>query len=180
MTSLLNRFALFTTITVFCSVAMMALLYSLGARFNISNSIPKGLYWVCHEKVTKGAYVLFCPPQRPIFDMAKARGYIRSGFCPGGYRPLMKKVLAVPDDIIRMTKQGMMVNEQILPQSQPLLCDSFGRLLVPVENQPQKLNQSEWLLMSDSCAMSFDGRYFGVTNQKQIKSVLRPVLTWSK
>ena len=171
---------MFTTILIFCLVAMMALLYGLGARFNISGSLPQGLYWMCHARVTKGVYVLFCPPQQAIFSMAKTRGYIGFGFCPGGYRPLMKKVLAGPGDVVWLTTQGVIVNGQMLPQSQPWLCDNSGRLLLPMKNQPHTLSQSEWLVMSDSCATGFDGRYFGVIDQKQIISVLRPVLTWSK
>jgi type IV secretory pathway protease TraF len=40
------------------------------------------------------------------------------------------------------------------------------------------LGASEVLLMSDVSATSFDARYFGPLSCSQIKSVIRPVLTW--
>jgi type IV secretory pathway protease TraF len=32
--------------------------------------------------------------------------------------------------------------------------------------------------MSDVSGTSFDGRYFGPINRSQIKTVIRPVITW--
>ena len=59
--------------------------YIAGARINTTQSIPVGLYWTSGLPITKGAYVLFCPPEANVFAVAKARGYIGAGFCPGGY-----------------------------------------------------------------------------------------------
>jgi type IV secretory pathway protease TraF len=43
---------------------------------------------------------------------------------------------------------------------------------------PFTLEALEVLLMSDVSATSFDGRYFAPLSRSQIKSVIRPVLTW--
>ena len=40
------------------------------------------------------------------------------------------------------------------------------------------LKDNQVLLMSDYNPLSFDGRYFGPINRAQIRSVIRPVLTW--
>ena len=77
-----------------------ALAYAAGARINATKSIPLGLYWTSRAAVEKGAYVLFCPPQVPVFDVAKERGYLGAGFCPGGYGYLMKRVLATKGDVV--------------------------------------------------------------------------------
>ncbi len=57
-----------------------------GARVNSTKSLPLGLYWTVDAPHRKGALVMFCPPKSPVFDEAKARGYIDAGFCAGGYR----------------------------------------------------------------------------------------------
>ncbi|MBD4272924.1 conjugative transfer signal peptidase TraF, partial [Xanthomonas citri pv. citri] len=80
------------------------------ARLNTSKSIPLGLYWTSSAPVTKGEYVIFCPPQRPVFDDARERGYIGSGFCPGNYGYMMKRVLAAKGDTVSVTPQGVTVN----------------------------------------------------------------------
>jgi hypothetical protein len=57
-------------------------IYAAGGRFNTSKSLELGLYWITDAPITKGAYVMFCPPERKVFVDAKERGYIDAGFCP--------------------------------------------------------------------------------------------------
>ncbi|WP_277184283.1 hypothetical protein [Caballeronia sp. BR00000012568055] len=63
-------------------VAGGGVMYSAGARVNTSKSIPLGLYWTSSAAVTKGEYVIFCPPQRPVFDTARARATSAPGSVP--------------------------------------------------------------------------------------------------
>lgn len=159
-------------------VAACGVMYSAGARVNTSKSIPLGLYWTSGVPVTKGEYVIFCPPQRPVFDNARERGYIGSGFCPGDYGYMMKKVLAAKGDTVSVTPQGVTVNGALLPYSKPLLADGVGRPLPRMSDERYTLGESELLLMTDSSATSFDARYFGAITREQVKSVIRPVFTW--
>jgi type IV secretory pathway protease TraF len=41
-----------------------------------------------------------------------------------------------------------------------------------------QLKSNELLVMTDQSSWSFDGRYFGPINKRQIKAVIKPVLTW--
>ena len=100
--------------------------YMAGARINTTQSIPVGLYWTTGQPVAKGAYVLFCPPEANVFAVAKARGYIGAGFCPGGYGFLMKRVLAANGDMVSMSDDGVRVNAELLPLSVPLRMDKAG------------------------------------------------------
>lgn len=159
-------------------VAACGVMYSAGARVNTSKSIPLGLYWTSSTPVTKGEYVIFCPPQRPVFDNARERGYIGSGFCPGDYGYMMKKVLAAKGDTVSVTPQGVTVNGALLPYSKPLLADGVGRPLPRMSDERYTLGASELLLMTDSSATSFDARYFGAITREQVKSVIRPIFTW--
>jgi conjugative transfer signal peptidase TraF len=150
----------------------------VGARINTTKSIPVGLYWTSTDPVEKGAYVMFCPPQLSVFSDAKERGYIGAGYCPGEYGYMMKRVLAAKKDIVAVSDDGVRVNGELLPFSAPRKTDGAGRPMPRFQADRYTLGDSELLLMSDVSATSFDGRYFGPVNRSQIKTVIRPVITW--
>nr|BCT98857.1 TraF protein [uncultured bacterium] len=160
-------------------LASVAIAGFAGARINTTKSIPLGLYWESSAPVAKGEYVIFCPPQINVFSEAKERGYISGGFCPGGYGNMMKKILAAKDDAVAVTDEGIAVNGLLLPLSQLKTADPSGRPLPRYQSNQYTLGAAEVLLMSDVSATSFDARYFGPISTKQIKSVIRPVFTWS-
>lgn len=110
--------------------------------------------------------------------MAKARGYIGAGFCPGGYGSMMKKILAAHNDIVSVTDDGVMINGTLLPGSQPMEADSMGRPLPRFRVINHRLAPSELLLMSDTNSRSFDARYFGLVHREHIQSLIHPVWTW--
>lgn len=159
-------------------VAAGGTMYAAGARVNTSKSIPLGLYWTSSAPITKGEYVIFCPPQRTVFDDARERGYIGPGFCPGNNGYMMKKVLAAKGDTVSVTPQGVTVNGGLLPHSKPLRVDTAGRPLPYMSDKRYTLGESELLLMTDRSETSFDARYFGPVTREHVKSVIRPVFTW--
>lgn len=174
----------FKRITIAAAIAAVSLsvlslvAFAAGARINDTKSIPLGLYWLTNDPIEKGAYVLFCPPQAPIFEEAKHRGYIGSGVCPGGFGYMMKRVLAAKNDTVSITDEGVCVNGERLPLSTPVEADKAGRPLHRFQTAYFTVADSDLLLMSDVSAKSFDSRYFGPINRSQIKGVIRPVLTW--
>jgi len=153
-------------------------IYAAGGRLNTSKSLELGLYFITERPVEKGAYVMVCPPQSQVFNEARARGYIDSGFCPGGYGHLMKKILAAKGDTVSATPEGVTVNGVVLPYSKPFAADGIGRPLPQYSPDHYTLGESELFLMSDRSPTSFDGRYFGPITRGQVTSVIRPVLTW--
>ncbi|WP_340124103.1 conjugative transfer signal peptidase TraF [Methylobacter svalbardensis] len=168
--------------TVCFGVAMSAfilsgLAYAVGIRLNTTPSIPVGVYRLTNVPIVKGAYVLFCPPPAAVFDMAKARGYLGAGYCPGGYGHMMKKILAVQDDVVSIGTDGVQINGQLLSLSAPIKLDGSGRPL-PNYKASWVLDSTEVLVMSDSNRGSFDGRYFGPIQRSQIEGVIRPIFTW--
>ena len=151
--------------------------YALGLRLNTTPSIPVGVYRLTDDPIVKGSYVYFCPPPAPVFELAKERGYLGGGYCPGGYGHLMKKTLAVNSDVVSIGGDGVHVNGLLLPLSAPVLTDGAGRQM-PKFEASMVLGNDEFLLMADNNGSSFDGRYFGTINRIQIEGVIRPVLTW--
>ncbi len=161
-----------------CLALGLVLAHQAGLRLNITRSIPLGLYRMSSDPIAKGAYVLWCPPERSEFDLAKERGYIGAGFCPGGYGNMMKKVFAAHNDVVSVTDEGVRINGTFIPSSQPSEADSMGRPLPRFRVTDHVLASSELWLMSDTNSRSFDARYFGPVHRAHIQSTVQPFLTW--
>lgn len=151
--------------------------HAVGARVNTTGSIPVGLYWKSGKPAEKGDYVMVCPPPSGAFDLARERGYLPAGLCPGGYGYLMKRIAAAENDTVTIAEDGVRVNGRLLPFSRPLKADRTGRPLPRYRADRYTLNERQVLLMTDRNPLSFDGRYFGPIDRSRIKSVIIPVLT---
>lgn len=173
----MKRVSVFTTVAGVSLLFLGFCVYAAGIRINTTGSIPVGLYWLSDAPVSKGEYVIFCPPVNPLFDEAKKRGYFNSGFCPGQYGYIMKMSLAAKSDKVRVTDQGVFVNGVLLPYSKPRSMDKSGRPL-PIYRADIVLSVNDVLLMSNVSEHSFDSRYFGPVNRSQIQGVIRPIFTW--
>lgn len=159
-------------------LAGAALAQAAGVRINTTRSIPVGLYRVSRAPAMPGAYVLVCPPPTPLFDEARARGYLGAGFCPGGYGYLMKRLVAAQGDEIAVSDAGVSVNGVLLALTAPRATDAGGRPLPRWRTGPYRLGAAEVLLMSEISATSFDARYFGPVSRTQVVTALAPILTW--
>ncbi|MGE9765318.1 conjugative transfer signal peptidase TraF [Pseudomonas sp. PDM20] len=149
-----------------------------GLRVNTTKSIPLGIYQLTDSPVRVGEYVIFCPPDTSVFELAQQRGYIDVGRCPGGLGQMMKKVLAAKGDLVSVDGEGVTVNGQRLANSTPLASDPSGRRLPSWRAENLPVGSGDFLLMSDVNAISFDARYFGLIDSQHIQGVVRPILTW--
>ena len=168
------------TLTAAAAIMVMALAtlsYAAGARINTTRSIPIGLYWTSDTEAAIGAYVRFCPPDIDAMAMARQRGYISAGFCPGDYGYSMKRISAVEGDAVTINSRGVAVNGRLLPFSRPLAVDAAGRPL-PELQASYTLQADQVLLMSNVSHTSFDARYYGPVHKAQIEAVIKPVVTW--
>ncbi|HHS8316189.1 TPA: conjugative transfer signal peptidase TraF [Legionella pneumophila] len=159
-------------------LAIAGIGYVAGARINTSKSVPPGLYWITNQPIQKGAFVLVCPSKTKPFEVARARGYISYGFCPGDFGYLIKRVAAMGGDTVTVNDLGVWVNQHLLPYSKPLKQDMNLRPLHAWHLKAYRLLDTEVLLMTHESPTSFDARYFGPLNRQQVQAVLRPVWTW--
>ncbi len=145
-----------------------------GIRVNASASLPIGLY--CTTSDGSGKLVEFCPAE-PYSTLSAERGYRGKGHCPDAAEPLMKPVVAVAGDIVRMSPRGVAVNGVLLPNSAPLSVDTKNR---PLKHWPFSIYSvapgTVWVISSFS-PRSFDSRYFGPIPVTRIRSYLRPLVT---
>ena len=156
--------------------------YLCGARINRTHSLPKGLYWAVGKTPERGDIVTFWPDDSEPFRTARERGYIIPGRHndrgAGGYDLMLKKLLAVPGDIVSLTDAGVSVNGVLVQNTRPLDRDNIGDPLPVLRFENHRLRENEALFLSDHLPRSFDARYFGIQDMRQIVEVVKPVWTW--
>lgn len=177
------------TVSKFAAAGAVSLLvacclaYLCGARINRTHSLPKGLYWVVNRPARRGDLVAFWPADTPEMREARRRGYIIPGVYNlgsdgQGYGLLLKKLAAVPGDVVSITGAGVVVNGRLMPNTAPLPRDNVGDPLPILRIENRHLADGEALFISDHLPRSFDARYFGVQEMRQIVEVVVPVWVW--
>ena len=144
-------------------------------RLNISPSAPLGLYRMVDQPAVRGVLVAACVPPA-VTRLARERGYLAGGSCPGGTQPVLKRIGAVPGDRVDLGPDGLGVNGTRLPDSAPAASDSRGRRLHHAPWGRTVVAPGEVWLMGVGTARSWDSRYFGPVPLDHVHAV-RPVLT---
>lgn len=174
-----------TRIIAICGILLLFftwLAYLCGARINRTHSLPTGLYWVVDKPPERGDIVLFWPQDTAVMREARQRGYLISGAYNQvdgkGYGLLLKQLMGMAGDIISITEDGVFINGALVPNSRPLTHDNLGDPLPMLRIDKYRLQEGEALFMSEYLPLSFDGRYFGVQELRQIVEVVQPVWVW--
>lgn len=147
-----------------------------GVRVNMTPSIPLGIYRTSSEPIRKGAYVMFCPPEKAVFRLALKRRYIEPGNCPVGSYPMMKRILAAKNDRVEIGPNGVAINGVIVPDSKPRAKDGAGRPL-PRYVASGIVQPGSFIVLGEN-PVSFDSRYYGPIAREQITTVIHPIVTW--
>ena len=150
--------------------------WTAGLRLNVTPSYPLGLWRIVplHRDVAVGDLVFICPPQSADFQMARRRGYLRSGLCPGWFSPLIKTVVAVSGQSIEVG-MAVTIDGTPLAHSDVLRTDAEGRALTTVAGGV--VPSAELFLHSDF-AGSYDSRYFGPVPAAGVLGLARPLLVF--
>jgi len=159
---------------------VLALLFAagqlLGLRINLTPSYPLGLWRIVplERQVAIGDLVFVCPPPTPDFEMARYRGYLRAGLCPGWMSPLLKTVVALPGQTIDIAEL-VTIDERVLPES----------MLRPVDGEGRKLSAFAGgvvppfhAFLHSSFAGSYDSRYFGPIPLSGLLGRAHPIFTF--
>jgi conjugative transfer signal peptidase TraF len=134
--------------------------------WNASASTPRGLYRVDPGASFQRGDSVAASLAEPYRSIAARRGYLPSGV------PLVKRIVAVPGD--RVCAQGAMVSINGKMAAVRNSLDALGRAL-PAWSGCRDLGAAEYLVLGES-PWSFDGRYFGATDKRDI--IGRAVLLW--
>ena len=148
--------------------------HAYGLRLNVSPSVPRGVYRTVTTPAARDTLVAVCLPA----DLARERGYLGSGDCPGGVQAAIKRVVAVPGDVVEVEPSRVRVNGRSVPDSATAGHDSRGRVLAHMPWGRHVVVAGEVWLLGTHDPRSWDSRYFGALNAAQVRATLQPVLTF--
>jgi len=149
---------------------------STGLRWNVTASMPIGLYWVTARPhvLTRGMLVAVCAP--PVAaKQGRERGYLGHGPCEDNSEPLLKTIAGVAGDTITESSDGVRVNGRLLPNSRALAADRAGRALTSAPDSRQLLPAGTFWAYADH-PRSWDSRYWGAVPSQNVIAQMDPVL----
>jgi conjugative transfer signal peptidase TraF len=144
-------------------------LFRQSPIFNTTSSLPVGLY----EMTTHPAdYVLVClnPAQQAEAQKHDIAG---RGICPDHSQPLLKRVLHF-DRALALTSEGFVADGRPIPNTRPKPLDSKGRRLVHYPFAEYRPDPKTMWVFSDYDARSYDSRYYGPLDRRQILRYATP------
>ena len=158
-------------------VLLLVMGWLAGVRLNLTGSLPVGLYVISPSLPVRGALVLACLPAK-VAVFAKARGYVPPGVqCPRGVSAVGKPVVAIAGDTVTVTPTGILVNGAAVLNTRALASDRKGRRLPQLANGRYVAEPGTVWIVSSYSRFSFDSRYFGPIEVRQIRAALRPLWT---
>lgn len=166
------------TIAIVGSLAILPVLAAMGfltgLRVNLTPSYPLGLWRIqpLSRAVAVGDRIIICPPKAEVFELARERGYIGRGLCPGWFSPLIKTVVAVAGQHV-VVDDNIAVDGAPIAHSSVRRADGEGRVLVP--DAGGVVPDGKLFLFSEF-AGSYDSRYFGSIPATGILGLARPLL----
>jgi len=155
-----------------------SLLLCLPWRINLSPSIPRGIYRRTREPLRRDGLVAVCLPPA-LARVELGRGYLGAGSCPSGATPILKKVLALPGDVIRLTPAGFVRKGRLLPSTAPVRADRQGRSLSPMPFRTYVVPAGRLWLYGE-LPNSWDSRYWGSVPISSVRETLRPAWIWRR
>lgn len=138
--------------------------------YNASASAPIGFYWLDHQPIRRGDYVLTRVPER-VREVVEERGYLPADV------PLIKRVAGVVGDEICRRGRTISINGNMVAVAEK--ADGLGRPL-PDWQGCRILSESQVFLLQHH-PRSFDGRYFGPVDRRlAIGRATKLRLPWRK
>lgn len=139
--------------TLFCLGIYWMGKAGFGIGYNITPSLPKGIYvkWPVSLPLEKGMIVEFPIPET-VRELIISRGWMSREY------PLLKPVAGLPGDIVCVEEGHLTINGEYI--ADVFSHDSKG-LEMPVKQGCYELSEDEFLPISTYSLKSFDGRYYG-------------------
>lgn len=181
----LRQFRIGISACVGIAVAVCGVSYYLNAsgKFvsNFTDSMPKGYYSIVERNpasVTNEEIVTFCPDHTVYLSESFARRYLQPAESGENcwVTPLLKVVGAKTGDHVHADENGIVVNGVVLAHSGSQPRDGFG--------QDMKIWRYDGIVpegkvvLVNPMDLSFDSRYFGMVDTKQIREKVVPFWTW--
>jgi len=172
-----NPLLLGLAMTTMASLGAISIAWFGNYRINLTPSEPLGLWRIVKlaRPAAVGDLVFICPPQTTTMREARARGYLRSGPCPGGVTPLIKSITAVAGQRVEV-EAGVSVDGRSVPSSNVVQLDGQGRRMTPF---PGGIVPAGSVFLHSPFTGSYDSRYFGPIPEAGVLGLAQEVLTYA-
>lgn len=159
-------------------LTLLVLLFKLfGLRFNYTESMPIGFFKSVKAAVVhRGDLVAVCLP-KDIADEGLRRHYLKRGSCPSGVVPVLKKVVAVPGNTVRLSKKFITVNELMYQAPQQVKDHLQKPMRHFIKNGSYVDTKQYWLYGANDPERSWDSRYYGGVARSNIIGVYKALIT---
>ncbi|HMS20057.1 S26 family signal peptidase [uncultured Sphingorhabdus sp.] len=162
------RTALFAASVVAATLATLTVPVSRTAVWNVSASVPTGLYAIRGKRsIHVGERVAIEPPPK-LRRLLAERGYLPVDV------PLLKRVAAVSGQRVCRFAHGITIDGELVGIARSF--DRRGRPL-PAWSGCRRLGSGELFVMNPAAPDSFDGRYFGVLHMADVIGRATPLWT---
>lgn len=162
----------------FAAMILIAAGHAFGILIsNTDSAAPAGVYRVVGHDISRGNLVAACLPIA-IAQEGLARGYLRTGGCPGDAEPVDKMVGAVAGDTVDIERRWVAVNGERFAHSATVSRDSAARPLAHVPWGKRTVAPNQIWLFGFNDRRSWDSRYFGPIPAANVRGKLETVLTW--
>lgn len=148
---------------------------------NSTPSMAQGLYLVKRMAVPqRGDVAAVCIPNVEAAKVYRERDYLpTSPRCAVGIAPVMKPIVAVPGDQVRLDASGVWINGQLLPNSRVFDTDSQG---LPIQHLPvgwqKTMAADEFFMLANRIERSLDSRYYGPVRRVDLHGAAVPLITF--
>jgi conjugative transfer signal peptidase TraF len=160
--------ALFTASVIAATLATLTVPVSQDIVWNITASVPTGLYLVRgKQSIHVGERVAIQPPPA-LRKMLAERGYLPVGV------PLLKRVSAVSGQRVCRFAHGVTIDGKLVGVARSF--DRRDRPL-PAWSGCYRIKSGELFVMNSAAPDSFDGRYFGMLPMTAVIGRATPIWT---
>lgn len=146
--------------------------------YNRTSSLKTGNYLMFPliEPQKDNCYIICLSPDNEYLPiMAKIGLRPTKEICTNGYEPLLKQVVAAPNDCVSVRSNGIYVNDRYIGNSQAKIRVNSIELHPLLPGYNHCLTDNEYFAMG-VVSNSFDSRYFGVIHKDEIK--YRAIYLW--
>lgn len=137
---------------------------------NPTHSEPVGQYILFPAPLQKNHLYQICldrADKRQYLELMGKLGLAPSSICGNGFVPLLKTIVAISGDEVRITESGILVDNKLLPNSKTeTTYNSLNLLPLKTGYTHVLLHDEYWLYGGND--HSYDSRYFGIVKSNEI------------
>jgi len=159
-------------IVIISAFALIYLIYNSGLIFNITGSMPIGIYYTSSntKNIKKGDFVIVKLP----FQLQKFG--VERKYIPNYKTKLLKEVIGIPGDKVNLKDKEIVINNSHVYKAPTYKYDMEHRKL-HFYPRGEYISKSYWLYGENNPDESWDSRYYGPVNKLNILKKAVPVIT---